>query len=105
MSEGLEGRRLKKLPVFLQRRCKNQMRNTPRANAIDPKTTPRMIPSLRSHGSRICGLWLDEVDVVLGAMLDAVEVNIGLAFSVVEAMADEGLIEAEVESVDPAETV
>lgn len=38
-------------------------------------------------------------------MLDAVEVNIGLAFSVVEAMADEGLIEAEVESVDPAETV
>lgn len=37
------------------------------------------------------------MEVALGIVVDAVDVRIGLAFSVVDAMADEGLMKSEVE--------
>jgi hypothetical protein len=38
------------------------------------------------------------VEVALGSVVDAVDVRIGLAFSVVDAIAEEGLMESEVET-------
>jgi len=42
----------------------------------------------------------DDAEVALDSVVDAVDVRIGLAFSVVDAIADEGLVEDEVGSDD-----
>lgn len=65
-----------------------------------------MIPSRLSPESCVCGeVFDDDVEATLEGAIDAVDVRTGLASSVVDAIADEGLEEAEVESEVSVESV
>jgi hypothetical protein len=57
-----------------------------------------MIPNRLSPEPCDCEDWLDDAEVALERVVDAVDVRTGLAFSVVDAIAEEGLVESEVES-------
>jgi len=72
------------------------------ATAIEPRTTPRMMPNrLSPELLFVCeDCFDDDAEVALDSVVDAVDVRIGLAFSVVDAIADEGLVEDEVGSDD-----
>lgn len=68
-----------------------------------------MMPSRLSPDLCVCEDVFDsDVEAALGGATDAVDVKTGLAFSVEDAIADEGLEEAEVElgvSVEPVDGI